>query len=157
MPFQRGQSGNPAGRKAGQPNALTLAARAQIAAGTNPLGFLQKIVAGDYVQQADNIPILPTLEQRIKAAITLANKLLPDARDAHVQFEIGLLDGPDAALKATAAVAERMAAGEITPGEASAAINVIGQYAKTYELTELVRRIESLEAVSAPAPRPVTP
>lgn len=157
MAFSPGKSGNPAGRKAGQPNRLTMAARGQIAAGADPIAFLQRVVLGEAVIQPDGCEVIPSLDQRIRAAMTLANKLVPDARDSHVRFEIGHLDGPEAALRATGVVAERMAAGDLTPAEANAAINVLGQYAKTYELNELERRITSLEATSAIAPKATAP
>jgi len=147
MPFEPGQSGNPGGRKAGQPNRLTMAARTQIAAGVNPVGFLQRVVAGDAVAQANGEHVIPTLDQRIRAAMTLTNKLVPDAKDSPVSFRIGQIDGPGAALAAMGAVAGKMAAGEMTPAEAGAVIGVISQYTKTYELTELERRISELEAL----------
>lgn len=147
MRFEPGQSGNPNGRKAGKPNRLTMAARAQIAAGVDPLGFLQRVVAGDAVAQADGEEVIPSLDQRIRAATTLANKLHPDAKDSPVSFKIGQIDGPGAALAAMGAVTGKMAAGEMTPSEAGAVIGVISQYAKTYELTELERRISELEAL----------
>ncbi len=146
MPFEPGQSGNPAGRKAGQPNRLTMAARAQIAAGADPVGFLQRVMDGTVVSNDDGETVAPTLDQRIRAAMMLANKLVPDAKDGPVCFKIGQIDGPGAALAAMGAVTGMMAAGELTPGEAGAVIGVISQYAKTYELTELERRITELEA-----------
>jgi hypothetical protein len=44
------------------------------------------------------------------------------------------------------AVAGKMAAGELTPLQATAVLGVIGQYAKAYELTELEQRVAQLEA-----------
>src|SRR4051794_32365475 len=111
MPFEPGQSGNPAGHKAGQPNRLTMAARAQIAAGADPVAFLQRIVGGDVVAQADGEDVTPSLDQRIRAAMTLANKLVPDAKDSPVSSKIGQIDGPGAALAAMGAVTSKMAAG----------------------------------------------
>lgn len=145
MRFEPGQSGNPTGRKAGQPNRLTMAARAQIAAGVDPVGFLQRVMIGEAVPQADGESVTPSLDQRIKAAMTLANKLVPDAKDAPVSFSVGRIDGPRAALDAMGAVTGKMAAGELTPSETSAVIGVIAQYTKVYELTELERRLAELE------------
>lgn len=145
MKYAPGRSGNPSGRKAGQPNRLTIAARAQIAAGVNPVGFLQQVMAGETVAQADGQTVTPSLDQRIKAAMTLANKLVPDAKDSPVSFSVGQINSPRAALDAMGAVTRKMAAGELTPLEATAVIGVIGHYAKAYELTELERRISELE------------
>jgi hypothetical protein len=151
MPFQPGQSGNPAGRKAGQPTRLTVAVRSRIAEGADPISLLQKVMAGEALMQADGEPVTPTLDQRIRAAMTLANKLVPDAKDSPVSFSVGRIDGPGAALEAMGAVTDKMAAGELTPSEAGAVIGVISQYAKVYELTELERRVAELEAARAGA------
>ena len=147
MPFEPGHSGNPAGRKAGQPNRLTMAARAHIAAGVDPVSFLQQVMGGEAIAQADGQIVRPSLDQRIKAAMTLANKLVPDAKDAPVRFSVGRIDGPGAALVAMGAVTDKMAHGELTPLEASAVISVIAQFTKAYELTALERRVAELEAV----------
>jgi hypothetical protein len=110
------------------------------------LVFLAQVMDGGPVTQGDGETIMPTVDQRVRAATVLANKLVPDARENPVSFSLGALNGPETVLRAMAAVARRMAAGELTPSGAGAAVAVIGQYAKAYELTELERRISELEA-----------
>jgi hypothetical protein len=146
MPFKPGQSGNPGGRKPGQPNELTLTARSQILSRVDPIGFLAQIMEGGPVTQGDGETVMPNVDQRVRAATVLANKLVPDARESPISFSLGALDGPETVLRAMAAVARKMAAGELTPSGAGTAVAVIGQYAKAYELTELERRISELEA-----------
>ncbi len=150
MSFTKGQSGNPQGRPRGAISRLTVAVREQIAAGADPIAFLQQIMAGDLIDGAEGPggereKIAPTLEQRIRAAIKLADKLCPDAKDNAVKFEVPKIAGLEDALAAMAKVADAMNAGELTPGEALAVMNVISQYAKAYETTDIDRRIRELE------------
>ena len=145
MPFVPGQSGNPSGRKAGEPNRMTQSVRAQIAAGVDPIDFLQRMVSGSAIAQADGQDAIPTLDHRLRAAMALANKLAPDARDSPIRFRGPPIDGLPSALGAMGAVTTGMAKGDLSPSEAGAILSVIGQYAKAYETTELERRISALE------------
>jgi hypothetical protein len=148
--FKPGQSGNPAGRQKGQPNKLTRAVRERIASGADPIAFLQRIMMGEAISSADDAAgVVPTIEQRLRAAVSLANKLMPDAKDAPVKFNVPKIENPGDALVAMAAVTDAMNAGEVTPAEAHAVLSVIGTYVKAYETTELERRIKALEEARA--------
>ena len=151
MKYQRGKSGNPAGKPRGTANRLTVAVRDRIAAGADPIAFLQLVMDGGPIPEprgdgAAPGEILPTIEQRIRAAVTLVNKLAPDAKDQPLRFKLGPINSLADALAATARVAEAMGEGELTPMEANAVMSVLAQYAKTFEATELERRIADLEA-----------
>jgi hypothetical protein len=148
--FEKGKSGNPNGRKAGQPNRLTMAVRERVAAGSDPIAFLQKVMDGGPIPEPHGDAheageLIPTIEQRIRAAVTLSNKLAPDAKDQPLRFKLGPINNLADALAASAKVAEAMGEGELTPSEANAVMAVLGTYAKTYEATELERRIAELE------------
>jgi hypothetical protein len=149
--FEKGQTGNPEGRPKGIPNRVTQAVRDQVAAGASPIEFLQRIMAGEGLEcpgREGEEPslVFPTMDQRMRAATTLAHKLAPDAKDQPVKFSIGKIENLAGALAAMAKVTEAMSEGELTPVEATAVMAVIAHYAKAYEASELERRIADLEA-----------
>jgi hypothetical protein len=73
------------------------------------------------------------------------DRLAPARRDAPVRFDLGLLDGPTAALEATARAIEAMAEGELTPTEAAAVVGLLEAYRKAFETVEIERRLAALE------------
>ena len=151
--FKPGKSGNPNGRPKGLPNKLTAAVRERIAAGADPIDFLQRVMEGGLIaakgEEGEGAGVAPTIEQRLRAAVVLANKMTPDAKDTPVRFMVPKIESPGDALVAMGAIADAMNAGEITPAEARAVMDVIATYAKAYEATELERRIKALEETRA--------
>ncbi len=73
------------------------------------------------------------------------DRLAPARRDAPVRFDLGPLDGPTAALEATAKAIEAMAEGELTPTEAAAVVGLLEAYRKAFETVEIERRLAALE------------
>ena len=73
------------------------------------------------------------------------DRLAPARRDAPVRFDLGHLDGPTAALEATARAIEAMAEGELTPTEAAAVVGLLEAYRKAFETVEIERRLAALE------------
>lgn len=73
------------------------------------------------------------------------DRLAPVRRDAPVRFDLGRLDGPAAALEATAKAIEAMAEGELTPTEAAAVVGLLEAYRKAFETVEIERRLAALE------------
>ncbi|MFM8939816.1 MAG: DUF5681 domain-containing protein [Phenylobacterium sp.] len=76
------------------------------------------------------------------------DRIAPARRDAPVTFDLGVLDGPAAALEATARAIEAMAAGELTPTEAAAVVALLESYRKSFETVEIERRLAALESKS---------
>lgn len=148
MAFEKGASGNPRGKPAGTANRLTIAMREQISAGANPIGLLQRVAMGEGIEIGSGEEkqiVTPTLEQMIRAASKLVDKVLPDAKDGTLNFDIGKIKSPEDALAALGRVAEAVGSGTLTPSEASAVNSVINDFLKTYETTELERRLRELE------------
>lgn len=155
MTFQPGQSGNPDGRKAGQPNRFTLAMRHRIAEEADPIGFLVSVMKGEPLSyksdpESDKVEHhVPTLEQRLSAARSLSNKLAPDAKDRPVNFEVGKIEGPSDALQVMTRIVAAMGAGDLTPSEAAGVMGVVGTYLDAWKTEDLERRISELEKEKA--------
>jgi len=141
------------GRTAGTPNKVTLAVRERIADQADPIGFLCDIMAGAKIKAAvikdadtKQVEVVPTLDQRISAANTLARKVVPDAKDGPVNFELPEIRNLLEAVAAMSAVMGAVARGEITPSEGQVVTGMIETFRKTLEAEELERRIAVLEA-----------
>jgi uncharacterized protein DUF5681 len=130
-PFQKGQSGNPAGRQPGSRNRASLAAEALLDGETEALTrkAVELALAGD-----------PTALK-----LCLARMLAP-RRDRVVPFRLPPINSAadlEAAMGAlTAAVAE----GALTPSEASALANIVDTFVRAIETSNFAARLESLEA-----------
>jgi hypothetical protein len=131
--FQKGQSGNPAGRPPGSRNKATLAAEALLE------GQLERLTGEAIALALDGDANL------LRLCIT---RLLPAPRGRRVQLDLpegGDMDGIAAALSATLrAVAE----GVISPLEATDLAEVIEAQRRTVETADLQRRLTRLEEAS---------
>ena len=74
------------GRKEGTPNKTSAAIRARIEKDADPIGFLADIKNGELIKAAVvkeggvGVDVLPTLDQRMTAAIFLARRVSPEAK-----------------------------------------------------------------------------
>jgi hypothetical protein len=130
-PFQPGQTANPAGRPKGSRNRATVA--------------LEKILEGD-------------AESILRKAITLAqdgdptamrlclDRLMPSRRDRPVIFELPAIETTEDLPKATNALLQAVAAGDLTPSEASDIGKALDAHMKAIETAEIVARLAKLEA-----------
>lgn len=129
-PFKPGQSGNPNGRPKGARHKTTLAIEAILDGEAE--GLTRKAVelalAGD-----------------ITALRLCLDRLAPVRRDRPVTFDLPKVETTDDLPKATQAIMEAVAGGELTPSEAAELGKVVDAHAKAIEVTDLHRRLAALE------------
>jgi Family of unknown function (DUF5681) len=130
QPFQRGQSGNPAGRRAGARNrtsALAMHLMDQDAEGVI-LALIKAARGGDV------------------AAIRLVlERVAPLPRNRPVQFDMPGIMAPSDIVTALGAVAEAVAAGELSPEEGAAVAGILEAQRRAVETVEMEARIAALE------------
>ncbi|GJE43840.1 DUF5681 domain-containing protein [Methylobacterium soli] len=130
-PFAPGQSANPAGRPKGSRGKAALA--------------LEKLFDGE--AEAIGRRAITLAKQGDGAALRLClDRIYPVRRDRPVTFELPPIESSNDLTKATRALLDAVAEGEITPSEAEA----IGQVVKTHilaiETHDLAQRVAELEA-----------
>jgi Family of unknown function (DUF5681) len=119
-PFEKGRSGNPAGRRPGSRNKATLAAAALLAGEAEALtrAAVELALAGD-----------PT------AMRLCIERILPPCRERAVKFILPPIDSIDDISAAMQAVTAALASGDITPGEAATIAGVVETFARAIEST----------------------
>ena len=123
--FRKGQSGNPAGRPRGSRNSATLAVEAMLDGEAEALTrkAIELALAGDTFA--------------LKLCI---DRIYPARKDRPVTFTLPPITSARDAADIAAAVAEAVAAGQLTPSEAAEIGKVIEIYVKAYQTAELVDR-----------------
>ena len=76
----------------------------------------------------------------------LLDRVAPQRRDRHIPFELPPMNTAADAVKAAAVIAQAVADGELTPGEAADLSTFVGNYAKAIEISDLQARLQRLEA-----------
>ena len=119
-PFEKGRSGNPAGRRPGSRNKATLAA-ALLAGESEALTrkAVELALAGD-----------PT------AMRLCMERLLPPCRERAVKFTLPPIESVRDISAAMQAVTSALAKGDITPGEAATIAGVVETFARAIETTK---------------------
>ena len=130
-PFQKGRSGNPAGRRPGSRNKATLAA-AKLLAGEAE-GLTRKAVAAAFA--GDPMALRLCIE-----------RLLPVCRERAVKFALPPIESPADIARCMKAVTAALADGEITPGEAGRIAAVVGTFVRAIETSDFEQRLQELEA-----------
>src|SRR5712691_11854721 len=131
--FQKGQSGNSAGRPPGSRNKATLAAEALLE------GELERLTREAIDRALDGDPLL------LRLCIT---RLLPAPRGRRVQLDLaGGSDAADVAASLEATI-RAIAEGVISPLEATDVAEIIEVQRRTVETLDLARRLAHLEAMS---------
>ena len=128
--FQSGQSGNPSGRPSGSRNKATLAVQALLEGEAEALG--RKAV--DMALEGDTTALRLVME-----------RIAPVRKGRAVQFDIPKIETPADVVAAMGAIAEQMAAGDMTPEEAQIAAGVLEAKRKALETEEIEKRITALE------------
>ena len=130
MPFEPGQSGNPAGKAKGTRNKVTMAIEALLDGEAEALTrkAIELAKAGDM------------------AALRLCmDRLAPPRKDRLVMFELPTITCAADAVKASAALVTAVAIGDLTPAEAGELGKLIEAYVRALEATDFAARLENLE------------
>ena len=131
-PFQKGRSGNPAGRRLGSLDKATLGAQALLAGEAEALTrkAVEAALAGD-----------------VTAMRLCLERILP--RERAVEFALPPIKSAADIAQAMGAVAAALAGGLITPAEAQAIARVFTTFVQTIETSDFDQRLQSLEARQA--------
>lgn len=139
-PFQKGHSGNPAGKPRGARHKATLAAEALFDGEAEGLTrkAIELALAGD------------------ATALRLClDRILPARRERPVRFNLPPLNSAADAAAALAAIAAAVAAAEITPGEAAELAKLIDAFVTATETGMIEDRLRVLEDRVNADPRPI--
>ena len=133
-PFERGRSGNPAGRRTGSRNVITEAAAALLVGESEALTrkAVELALSGD-----------PT------AMRLCLERILPACRERTVNFALPPIESAADIAAAMKAVTSALADGAITPGEAATIAAVVDTFVRAIETSDFDRRLQLLEDSSA--------
>jgi hypothetical protein len=131
--FQKGQSGNPRGRPAGSRNNATLACEALLEGQAEAL--TQKAV--EMALGGDTVALKLCLE-----------RICPVRKDRAVRFPLPPITSARDAADIAAAVAQAVAAGQLTPSEAAEIGKLIEIYVKAYQTAELNDRVACVKQMT---------
>jgi Family of unknown function (DUF5681) len=131
--FQPGQSGNPSGRPKGSRNAATLA--------------LESLLDGE-AEALTRKAVELALAGDITALRLCLDRILPPRKDRPIAFEMPPINNAQDARAASAALLVAVSSGNLTPSEASEVGKLIDGYVKSIEITEVLARLDKLEASS---------
>ncbi len=126
-PFERGRSGNPAGRRTGSRNKTTEAAAALLAGELEALTrkAVELALVGD-----------PT------AMRLCLERILPACRERAVKFALPPIESAADIAAAMKAVTSALADGAITPGEAATIAAVVDTFVRAIETSDFDRRLK---------------
>ena len=145
MPFQKGQSGNPAGRPRGSRNRATI--------------LFENLLEGD--SEAIARKAIELAKEGDIAAIRIClDRLAPARKNDPVVFELPPLGKAADTVAAAARIVAAVAAGELAPSEAADLAKVIDFYMRALATTGFEARLTELEGAAsmsgAPVPAPAT-
>ena len=129
--FQKGKSGNPAGRPKGCPDKRQRITRA----------------LGEHAEDVIQVVVTAARNGDVQAARLVLERVSPPIKSAEEPVSIpematgSLVDRAEGIITATAD-------GRLTPGQATTLLTALGGVAKLIETTELIKRIEALEATN---------
>jgi F0F1-type ATP synthase gamma subunit len=143
MQFQKGQSGNPAGRPRGSRNKTTM--------------ILQSLLEGEAEEIARKA--IEMAKAGDMAAIRVCmDRLASIRRKDPIAFELPPVDKASDSVAAMAAVVAAVAAGDLTTDEAAEMAKIINAYVCALAATAFEERLERLErAANIPSPPPLAP
>lgn len=132
-PFEKGKSGNPAGKPPGTRHKVSLAAEALLDGESEAL--TRKAI--DLALAGDTTALRLCLE-----------RILPPRKSRKVALELPPIEKAEDLMAAFGAVVSAMADGELTLDEAALVVGLLEAKRKTLETVELERRLTELEGRS---------
>jgi uncharacterized protein DUF5681 len=129
MPFQNGQSGNPAGRPRGARNKRTLALESL-------MEDESEVITRKVIEMAKG--------GHMTAIRLVIDRLAPVLKDRPVDFELPPLNTPADAVAASATIVAAVAAGDLTPMEAAQLSKVVHGYVQAVELHDFEKALAKL-------------
>lgn len=129
-PFEPGQSGNPAGKAKGTRNRTTMALEAILQ------GEAESITrkAIELAQSGDTVALRLCMD-----------RLIPVRKDRPITFTLPEIETAADLTKATRALLEGVANGDITPSEAAELSKLVEAHTKAIEAVDLATRLTALE------------
>ena len=142
MRFQKGQSGNPAGRPRGALNHTTVLAQELLSARVES-------IAGKLIELAES--------GDMRAIRVCMDRLVPAIKDQPIAVELPPIEKPADAVEAAASIVAAVAAGELTANEAAQLAKVVDVYVRAVDSKGFDERLSRLEneirgAPASPAP-----
>ena len=139
MQFQKGESGNPAGRPRGARNRTTI--------------LLQKLLEDDGEALARKAIDLAKGGDLVALRMCM-DRLMPARKHEPVAFELPRLDTAADTVTAARTIVAAVAAGELTPSEAADIAKVVDIYVRALATQGFEERLVKLERGGAPASVP---
>ena len=133
MPFQKGESGNPAGRPRGARNRTTV--------------LLENVFAEDAEAIARKAIELAKAGETAALRMCL-DRLVPARKDEPVVFDLQPLDTAADSVAAAARIVAAVAAGDLTPSEAMDLAKVIDVYVGALATKGFEERLNKLESAA---------
>jgi F0F1-type ATP synthase gamma subunit len=137
MRFQKGESGNPAGRPRGVLNHATVLAQELLAARVES-------IAGKLIELAEG--------GDMRAIRVCMERLMPVIKDQPIAVELPPIEKPADSVAAAAAIAAAVAAGELTATEAAQLAKVVEVYVRALDSKGFDERLGKLEKEISGAP-----
>jgi Family of unknown function (DUF5681) len=128
--WQKGQSGNPRGRKPGTRNRVTVIAEALI---------------GEQAKELTQKAIELALNGDVAAIRLCLERLVPPARERPCFFRLPKLETSSDAIAALSLITDGLSNGKLLPHEAESLTNVVAAFTRTIELTAMEDRLAELE------------
>ena len=133
-PFQKGQSGNPAGKKPGTRNHASR--------------LVETMMAGD-VEEITQKVISAAKNGDLTAARIVLDRISPPRKDNPITLDLPMLETALDAVTAMGMIMTSVAQGEISPSEAATLTDLVSSFTKTLELSEFEQRLNKLEEAAS--------